>query len=144
MHLIVAKQEELLRDVKGGGHLGCNNQEVVEFRILRGSKANSGITTLDFRRASFGLVRDLLGRILWETALGSSGVQESWLFFFQELPPQISRTVYLNMQEMEGGWRPAWMNTELLTKLRFFKKEAYNMWKQGRVTQEDYRGTVQA
>lgn len=76
-HLILAKQEELVRDVKIGGHLGCNNDKVVGFRILRGSKTNSRIATLDFRRADFDLVGDLLGRILWETVLGSMGVQES-------------------------------------------------------------------
>lgn len=35
MYLILAKQEELVKCVKVGGHLGCNNHEVVEFRILR-------------------------------------------------------------------------------------------------------------
>jgi len=39
------------------------------------------ITTLDFRRANFGLFQDLLGGIKWVRALEGRGVQESWLLF---------------------------------------------------------------
>jgi len=48
--------------------------EMVEFRILRrGSREISRITTLDFRRANFGLFKDLLGRIPWTRALEGGG-----------------------------------------------------------------------
>lgn len=57
LHLILTKQEKLARDVEVGGCLICNIHEVVEFRILRGSKINSRITSLDFRRANFSLFR---------------------------------------------------------------------------------------
>jgi len=50
------------------------------FRILReGSRAKSKIRVLDFRRADFGLFRDLLSRVPCDGALGGNGVQESWL-----------------------------------------------------------------
>lgn len=38
-----------------------------------GNKANGRITTPDFRRADFGLCRDLLVRIPWEIVLESRG-----------------------------------------------------------------------
>jgi len=55
---------------------------MVEFRILHGgSKVMSRIKTLEFRRANFGLFKELLGGILWVRALESRGVQESWSLF---------------------------------------------------------------
>lgn len=54
---------------------------MVELRILRGgSKAKSRITALVFRRAEFGLFRELLRRIVWDTVLEGREVQESCLF----------------------------------------------------------------
>jgi len=43
---------------------------MVEFRILcGGSRAISSIKTLDFRRANFGLFKELLEGIMWVMAL---------------------------------------------------------------------------
>lgn len=56
------------------GSLGCIDREMVELRILRGgSNANGRITTLNFRRADFGLCRDLFGRIPQGRVLESRG-----------------------------------------------------------------------
>jgi len=61
LDLILTNKEGLVEDVKVGGSLGCSDHEMVEFRILRGgSRAISRIKTLDFRRANFGLFKDLL------------------------------------------------------------------------------------
>ena len=60
--------------VKLKGSLGCSDREMVEFKILKAArKAQSKLTTLGFRRADFGLFRDLLGTVAWGKA------QESWL-----------------------------------------------------------------
>ena len=49
---------------KGQGNLGCSDHKIVESRSLRGgSKAKSRSTTLDFRRADFSMLKDVLGRI---------------------------------------------------------------------------------
>jgi len=46
----------------------------MEFRILRGgSRAISVIKTLDFRRANFGLFKELLVEIPWARALEGRG-----------------------------------------------------------------------
>jgi len=38
------------------GSLGCSEHEMVEFKILRATRSvHSRLTTLDFRRADFGL-----------------------------------------------------------------------------------------
>ena len=46
-------------------------------------------------------------------------------------------------QNHQEAKTPAWMNKELLDKLRH-KKEAYRGWKQGQVAWEEYRETVRA
>jgi len=56
--------------------------EMVEFRILRGgSRVISMIKTLDFRRANFGLFKELLQGIPWARALEGRGVHECWSLF---------------------------------------------------------------
>jgi len=82
LDLVLTNKERLVEDVKVGGRLGCSDPEMVEFRILRGgSRAISRIKTLDFRRANFGLFKDLLGGIPWVRALEGRGVQECWSLF---------------------------------------------------------------
>lgn len=52
--------------VKVDGTFTSINHEMMEFKNWREMKVNIRITTLDFRRANFGLFRDLLVRILWD------------------------------------------------------------------------------
>lgn len=52
MDLIFTNKEGFIGDAKAEDSLGCREHEVVDFRILRGgSRANSKVTVLDFRRA---------------------------------------------------------------------------------------------
>ncbi|GAB0203192.1 mitochondrial enolase superfamily member 1 [Grus japonensis] len=82
LDLVLTNKEGLVEDLKVGGSLGCSDHEMVEFRILHGrNRAISRITTLDFRRANFGLLKDLPGRIAWDRALEDRGVQDSWSIF---------------------------------------------------------------
>ena len=61
-------------DVKAGGRLSCSDHEMVEFRILHGgSMGISRIKTLNFRRANFGLSKELLGGIPWAGGSKSAG-----------------------------------------------------------------------
>ena len=58
----------------------------MEFKSHRAARrVHSKITTLDFRRADFGLFRDLLGRVPWDKALKGRGIQENWLLFKNHL-----------------------------------------------------------
>ncbi|GAB0207232.1 hypothetical protein GRJ2_003188800 [Grus japonensis] len=82
LDLVLTNKEGLVGDVKLKGSLGCSDHEMVELKILRAARrASSKLLTLDFRRADFGLFRDLLGRIPWDKDLEGRGAQDSWLIF---------------------------------------------------------------
>jgi len=58
--LVLTNKEGLVGDVKLKGSLGCSDHEMVDFKILRAPRTAHGkLNTLDFRRADFGLFRDL-------------------------------------------------------------------------------------
>jgi len=51
-------QVRLISDVKNQGSLGCSDQALVEFAVLKDmGKARSTIRTLNFRKAKFQLFR---------------------------------------------------------------------------------------
>ncbi|GAB0184915.1 triadin [Grus japonensis] len=144
LDLILTNKEGLVGDIKLKGSLGCSDHEMVEFRILRAARrAHSKLTTLDFRRADFGLFRDLLGRIPWDKALEGRGAQDSWLIFKYHLLQAQEQCIPTKRKSSKNIKRPPWMNKELLGKVKQ-RKEAYRGWKQGQVAWEEYRETVQA
>ncbi|GAB0188023.1 cAMP-dependent protein kinase inhibitor alpha [Grus japonensis] len=70
LDLVLTHKEGLVGNVKLKGGLGCSDHEMVEFKIPRAvRRAHSKLTTLDFRKADFGIFRDLLGRVPWDKAL---------------------------------------------------------------------------
>ncbi|GAB0176265.1 mitochondrial enolase superfamily member 1 [Grus japonensis] len=144
LDLVLTNKEGLVGNVKLKGSLGCSDHEMVEFRILRAARrVHSKLTTLDFRRADFGLFRDLLGRIPWDKALQGRGAQDSWLIFKGHLLQAQERCIPAKKKSGTNTRRPARMNKELLDKLKH-KKEAYRGWKQGQVAWEEYKETVRA
>ncbi|GAB0209462.1 mitochondrial enolase superfamily member 1 [Grus japonensis] len=144
LDLLLTNKEGLVGDVKLKGSLGCSDHEMVEFRILRAARrAHSKLTTLDLRRADFGLFRDLLGRIPWDRALEGRGAQDSWLIFKGHLLQAQERCIPTKRKSSKNTKRPLWMNKELLGKVKQ-RKEAYRGWKQGQVAWEEYRETVRA
>ncbi|GAB0178700.1 mitochondrial enolase superfamily member 1 [Grus japonensis] len=144
LDLVLTNKEGLVGDVKLKGSLGCSDHEMVEFKILRAErKAHSKLTALDFRRADFGLFRDLLGRIPWDKALEGRGAQDSWLIFKGHLLQAQEQCIPTKRKSSKNTKRPPWMNKELLDKVNQ-KKEAYRGWKQRQVAWEKYRETVQA
>ncbi|KFV19528.1 hypothetical protein N340_02998, partial [Tauraco erythrolophus] len=99
--------------------------------------------TLDFRRADFGLFRDLLARVQWDKALEGRGAQESSLIFKDHLLQAQERCIPTKRKSGRNTRRPAWMNKELLDQLGH-KKKAYRGWKQGQVAWEEHRAIVRA
>jgi len=70
LDLILTNKEGLVGNVKVNSSLGCSDHETAEFNILRAARmVHSKLTTLDFRRADFGLFMDLLGTVPWDKAL---------------------------------------------------------------------------
>jgi len=144
LDLVLTNKEGLVEDVKVGGSLGSSDHEVVEFRIEHGgSRAISRIKTLDFRRANFGLFKDLLGRIPWVRALKGRGVQESWLLYKHHFLHTQDQCIPLRKKSRKGGRRPAWLNKELLVEL-WWKTKVHGTWKEGQAPWEEYRKVVKA
>ncbi|PKU36537.1 glycerol kinase [Limosa lapponica baueri] len=86
LDLILTNKEELVGKVKFKGSLSCSDHEMAEFKILRAARrVCSKLATLDFMRADFDLLRDLLGRVTWEKVLEGRGAQGSWLVFKDHL-----------------------------------------------------------
>lgn len=129
--LLLTKMWGLLGNVKLKGSLGCSDRETVEFKILRAARVHSKLIVLDFMRAQFGLLRDLLGR----------GAQENWLILKDHLL-QAQEQCMPTKGSRAKHQPPAWLNKELLDKHKQ-KNEAYREWKQGQVAWEEYREIVQ-
>jgi len=128
--------------VKVAGSLDCSDHQTVIFRILcGGSRGISRIKTLDFRRAYFGLFKELFGGIPWVRALEGRGVQESKSLFKHHFLHAQDQCIPLRKKSRRGGRRPAWMSKELLVELRW-KRKVYGMWKEGQATWEEYRNAV--
>ncbi|KFQ85446.1 hypothetical protein N337_12339, partial [Phoenicopterus ruber ruber] len=106
-------------------------------------RAHSKLTTLAFRRADFGLFRGLLARVPWDKALEVRGAQASWLIFKDHLLQAQEQCIPTKRKSGKNTRSPAWMNKELLDKLKH-KKEAYRGWKQGQVAWQEYREIVRA
>ncbi|GAB0203625.1 hypothetical protein GRJ2_002828100 [Grus japonensis] len=144
MDLVLTNKEGLVGDVKLKGSLGCSDHEMVEFKILRAARrAHSKLTTLDFKRADFGLFRNLLGRLPWDTALEGRGAQDSWLVFKGHLLQAQEQCMPTKRKSGKNARRRAWMSKEVLGKLKH-NKEAYRGWKQGQVALEEYVEIVRA
>ncbi|GAB0199701.1 hypothetical protein GRJ2_002435500 [Grus japonensis] len=125
LDLVLTNKERLVGNVKLKGSFGCSDHETVEFKILRAvRRAHSKLTTLDFRRADFGLFGDLLGRVPWDKALEGRGTQESWLVFKDHLLQAQEQCIPAKRKSGRNARRPVWMNQELLDKLKR-KREAY-------------------
>jgi len=74
LDLVLTNKEGMVGNVKLQGCLDCGDHEMVKFKILRAARrAHSKLTALDFRRAGFGLFRDLLSRVPWDKALEGRG-----------------------------------------------------------------------
>ncbi|GAB0206713.1 hypothetical protein GRJ2_003136900 [Grus japonensis] len=119
LDLVLTNKEGLVGDVKLKGSLGCRDHEMVEFKILRAARrVRSKLTALDFRRADFGLLRDLLGRIPWDKALEGRGAQDSWLIFKGHLLQAQERCIPRKRKSSKTTKRPPWMNKELPGKVK--------------------------
>ena len=80
LDLVLINTEGLVGNGKLKGSLGCSDHEMVEFKIVRAERrVHSKLIALDFRRADFGLLRDLLGRVPQDKVLKGRGAQESGL-----------------------------------------------------------------
>jgi len=144
LDLVLTNKEGRVEDVKAGGRIDCRDHEMVNFRILHGgSRVISRIKTLDFKRANFGIYKELLGGILWARALEGRGVQECWSLFKHHFVQAQERSIHLRKKSSKGDRRLAWLNSELLAELRW-KRKVRGMWNEGQATWEEYRNVIRA
>jgi len=133
LDIVLTTKDGLVGNVKVKGSLGCSDHKMEESKILRAARrVRTKLATLDFRRADFGLLRDLLGRKPWDKALEGRRAQESWSVFMDHFLQAQERCILTKRKSDRNTRRPTWMNKELLAKLKQ-KKEAYRGWKQGQV-----------
>ena len=82
--------------------------EMIEFSILgEVRKGVSKTTTLNFRRADFGLFRSLVNGVPWEAVLKGKGVQEGWMLFKKEVSKAQEQAVPMCRKSSRRGRRPA-------------------------------------
>ncbi|XP_068520926.1 uncharacterized protein [Anas acuta] len=142
LDLVLTSVDDLIKEVKIGGSLGCSDHGLVEFVISRDvGLAKSKVRTLDLRRANLQLLKELVEEILWDTVLRERGSDQIW---------QLFKDIFLSVQELSipvcnkssrEGRKPVWLSNDLLVKLRQ-KKELHRQWKRGRVLWEEYRNAV--
>ena len=107
-------------------------------RVMR--KKDSRVATLDFRRASFNLFRELFSRVPWESVFEGLEVHKCWSVFKNHLLSTGTGNSTVSKSSKKGR-RPAWLNRELLVELKR-KKKLYDLWNQGQASQEDYRAVI--
>lgn len=86
LDIVLTKKEMLVKKVKLKSSLCCSVHETSEFKILRAARRTlSKLTMLDFKRADFGLFRNVLGRAPWDEAMEEKVAQEIKLTFKNHL-----------------------------------------------------------
>lgn len=67
LNLVLASVEEIVKQVKIGGSLGCSNHALVKVVIPRNmGLVKSKVRTLNFGKVNFRLIKELLDVISWE------------------------------------------------------------------------------
>ncbi|KAJ7427992.1 hypothetical protein WISP_02289 [Willisornis vidua] len=125
LDLLFTNREGLVGDVVVRGCLGHSDHEIIDISILRDvRRAINKTSTLDFRRADFGLFRRLVWSIPWETTLENKGVREGWTYFKKEVLSAQEQADPLCQKASWRGGQPAWLNRKILKGIRE-KRRAY-------------------
>ncbi|KAJ7399974.1 nedd4-binding protein 2-like 2 [Pitangus sulphuratus] len=74
--LVLTNANELIKWIRIGGSLGYSNRALLDFMMPRNvCLAKSKDKTLNFRRAKFQLLKELIDVIPWETILVDRGAE---------------------------------------------------------------------
>lgn len=137
LELVLISDERLVNNMKLRGSHGCNDHELLDFKILRVSKrVCSKLAPLDFKREDFELFRELFGRVTWEKATERRGDHESSLVFKDHLIHAQKQCSVRKRNAGKNARRPLRINGELLDLLKY-KKKVDRKWKQEQVTWKD-------
>ena len=90
-----------------GRCLGHRDHEMVElfkiFGVMR--KKVSRVATLDFKRANFKLLRELVSSVPWKPSFEGLGVHECWLGFKNDLLKRQEQAIPLCWKSSKQGRR---------------------------------------
>ena len=70
-------------------------------------------STLDMGTADFGLLQELVSKVLWESALEGVGVHECWSLFNSHVLAQ-EQAIPRWWKTSKWSRRPAWLTRDLL------------------------------
>lgn len=139
LDMVLTITEELIKELKIGGTLGCSDHALVDFVILRRwarQKVKSWSWTSG-EQAS-GCLRDY-----WATSPGKLSLEtKEWSKYSNSLRIPFwehRSSLFPNTQKISrGGRKPARLSKDLLVRLRD-KKDMYRKWKQRGVAWEEYK-----
>ena len=142
LDLVITNKEDLVNGVEVVGTLGKSDHALLEFVIqLEGEAKHSQTRILDFKKANFCKLRELLAVIPWTETLKKKGVQDGWEFLKTEILKAQFKTVPTRRKNGRGLKKPQWFTKELSTQLTI-KKNKYKEWKNGKCTKEEYKQTA--
>lgn len=85
-------------------NLGCSDQALVEFMILRNiGLAKIKVRSLNFRIANFQMFKELLDEILWETLLRDKRKKPNWQLFKDTFLTALELSIPQDKKLSEGG-----------------------------------------
>ena len=140
---VLISAEEIVKEVKIGGSLGCSDHALIEFVIVKNmGLAKSRVRTLKFRRVNFQPYKELLHEIPGEIVPGDIRMKQSCQIFKDTFLRAQELSIPQHKKSRTGGRKLAWLSKDLLVKLRE-KKEKYRQWKQEWVAWKEYEDVVQ-
>ena len=111
----------------------------MEFEILRKGEIKYNQThILDFKRAYFSKLREILGVIPWSDELKNKRVNEGWELLKNEILKAQYQTVPMKRRNGRNQKKSRWMTKEFLNELKF-KRDMYMKWKKEEITKEQFK-----
>uniref|UniRef100_A0A803T8Q3 Reverse transcriptase domain-containing protein n=1 Tax=Anolis carolinensis TaxID=28377 RepID=A0A803T8Q3_ANOCA len=139
LDLILTNVEDLINTVEVVGSLGASDHVLLQFAIQRNAETKTSQTRiLDFKRADFQKMKELLSGIPWTPILKNKGVKDGWEFFKSEILKAQMQTVPTKKKNKTSAKKPEWMSKELLTELKL-KSDMHKKWKRGEITKEEFK-----
>uniref|UniRef100_A0A670I6Y3 Reverse transcriptase domain-containing protein n=1 Tax=Podarcis muralis TaxID=64176 RepID=A0A670I6Y3_PODMU len=139
LDLVLTNVDDLVSGVEVEGSLGASDHALLKFTIQRkGAAKHTRTQFLDFKKADFIKLREVLGEIPWTVILKGKGVQDGWEFVKREIVKAQLQAIPMRRKHGRCLKKPGWLSKELLTELRL-KKDVYKKWKRGETTKEEFK-----
>uniref|UniRef100_A0A670IGU3 Reverse transcriptase domain-containing protein n=1 Tax=Podarcis muralis TaxID=64176 RepID=A0A670IGU3_PODMU len=139
LDLVLTNVDDLVSGVEVEGSLGTSDHALLKFTIQRkGAAKHTRTQFLDFKKADFIKLREVLGEIPWTVILKGKGVQDGWEFVKREIVKAQLQAIPMRRKHGRCLKKPGWLSKELLTELRL-KKDVYKKWKRGETTKEEFK-----